>query len=633
MSFVVILTSGFLFLLLIISLGFQPKLLTRINGALFLFVGLSAVSFYGTGYFAICDSIPQAVMRTLFATFCTFLGRNEISAVSSVPALSNPLMQFFMYLVHLVGLYVTASAVITSMGTRLVRQLNLLLVRRGTLSLIYGANEESLAFAQQLADGGKHTGVIVFVDPKAGGDLDSRILRMGSILFSDDSAKSPSAKFLRTIGMAPGKRTLNVYCLDAAAADNLQFANTLEKALEEAGIAPAQTRLTALLEDASLGAGLQASQPGSENGHYGYGSVLALDRADLAARMMIRTWPPYETMRFDGRGKAEENFEAVIIGFGQIGQAVLRSLVMNGQFDGSRFHAIVIAKDSSSQNGSFAYSSPELCSRYHIEFRDEDARSKAIFDELSEKRSELNYVAVCTGDEKYNAEIAAEYTAFLHAAGSRATVVTCAKSGVGRLDPATGLTETVSLYAPELLCSSKIDEMAMLLNHQYHLSEGKTAQEDWADCDYFSRLSCRASADFIDAFLASTGSVREDVPKGTWPADAKVLETLARTEHLRWIAFHSCMGYRPMPGDVFEERVRTLREQQAAGVTPQIRLNKDTQRKYHICMIPWEELDALSEKLTAITGKPVDYKEMDRDNVRLIPELLKSVENTEGSSK
>jgi hypothetical protein len=40
--------------------------------------------------------------------------------------------------------------------------------------------------------------------------------------------------------------------------------------------------------------------------------------------------------------------------------------------------------------------------------------------------------------------------------------------------------------------------------------------------------------------------------------------------------------------------------------------------------VPWEQLDALSEKVGEVTGRRVDYKEMDRENVRALAQVLKA---------
>ena len=199
-------------------------------------------------------------------------------------------------------------------------------------------------------------------------------------------------------------------------------------------------------------------------------------------------------------------------------------------------------------------------------------------------------------------------------------------NGVSRLT-GTGLRFTQTLFTTDILCGAKLDAMAMVINHQYHLSEGRTAAEDWEICDYFSRLSCRASADFIDAFLKAAGTSREAVLAGGWDLSDEILENLACTEHLRWCAFHETMGYQVMPEEVYAERASQYAFEKERYGTGKIRIGKDTASRLHACLIPWEDLDALSARENAITGKSVDYKEMDRDNVRMIPEMLKGEQN------
>ena len=76
----------------------------------------------------------------------------------------------------------------------------------------------------------------------------------------------------------------------------------------------------------------------SENG-YGFGYVNVFDPSQLAARALVRICPPWESVSFGEDGRAKEDYECVIVGFGSHGQAVLRQLVMNGQFAGATFHA------------------------------------------------------------------------------------------------------------------------------------------------------------------------------------------------------------------------------------------------------------------------------------------------------
>ena len=53
----------------------------------------------------------------------------------------------------------------------------------------------------------------------------------------------------------------------------------------------------------------------------------------------------------------------------------------------------------------------------------------------------------------------------------------------------------------------------------------------------------------------------------------------------------------------------------------------------HACLVPWEELDALSARENAITGDQVDYKAMDRNNVLALPEILGAYRDMERENK
>ena len=603
-----------LFLALMFSLSLQPKVLTKLNGYILIITGILGILFYGYGYSVLYESVLQSAIRTLFSVFCMFLGRNEIGASSAAPKLQVPILQFLIYLTHLMALYCTASAVIATLGTRLVRTLRLLLFRRRDLNLIFGANPESIAFGTQLQKEKK--GEIIFADPGNGSSYDPDIIKMGSLLFTDADAKQPAAAFLKKIGVLPGGRRLNVFCLDTDEAANLAYARNMGDMLKTEGYAPEQVSLSAILTEESTGADLLER---------GFGSVIAVEKPDMLARLMIHNCPPYSTVSFDESGRAADDFECLIIGFGLTGQAALRQLIANGQFEGSTFHATIVASDYNTKSGSFFYRYPGLKAHDWFTVIEDNARSVAFYSYLENNCPSLNYVAICTGNDKENAEIAYELRSFLLTRGLDPAVMLISETGISRLSDS-GMAVVDELYSPDILLSTRLDTMAMVINHQYHLAEGHTPAEDWAACDYFSRLSCRASADFTDAFLKAAGTDRETVLKDGWELSPEVLENLGRTEHLRWCAFHETMGYRAMPEAVFAARAAQFEKEKAETGKGKIRIGKDTGRRLHACLIPWEDLDDLASREEAVTGRSVDYKEIDCDNVRMIPDMLKAAE-------
>ena len=605
---VVYLIALLLFLILMLSLGFQPRIMSKITGSLLIIACVLGTVFYGYGYYTLSGSIPMAAARTLFSVFCMFLGRNEISSIASAPLFASPAMMIILYITHLMAFYCTASAVIATIGQRLIRTLNLLLTRNGNLSLIYGVNDDTVSLAQNLPGKTK----IIFIDTGNGAPLDQKILKMGALMLADEDAKNGSPGLLKRIGMRPGKRHISIYCIDNDPSANLKFAISLKDSLEQFGIEPSQTSLTVVLPDEAVSANLQAS-----GGTYGYGGVIAYEKAELISRLMIHAFPPCDTIRFDGKGRADENFEVLIVGFGKTGQAVLRSLIMNGQFAGSRFHATVVSKDQKQQAGSFFNRYPSLCEQYDIEFIDADARSIELYDKIVQTGPALNYVVICIDKEKESGEIAVEFSRLFDDLGIHALIIQCLPGCIRKNADSRGPAKNVSVFTPEILADEILDAAAMQINCGYHGGDSASAKELWANCDYFSRMSCRASADFLGAFLRAADVDASDTKEEAFHFSPEVLENLACTEHLRWCAFHYAMGYRPMSDETWNERAKKYIEQKNAGEEP-LRIGKDPIHRQHACLIGWEELDMLSKKENDITGGNVDYKQMDRDNVNML---------------
>ena len=165
----------------------------------------------------------------------------------------------------------------------------------------------------------------------------------------------------------------------------------------------------------------------------------------------------------------------------------------------------------------------------------------------------------------------------------------------------------------------------MKINHYYNDPNG-SMQEQWLRCDYFSRMSCRAAADYVDVFLHAAGTDRERALAEGFAPSEESMENLSRTEHLRWCAFHFAMGYDKMSEETFAARAAIFRQQQAETGKGSIRIGKDPDARLHACLIPWEALPALAEKEFAVTGKRANYYKMDGDNVRLAVDMLRAAE-------
>ena len=605
------------FIAIILLLAAKPKISKIFTMAAFGFGGVFGLLIYGYGYAVVSDNFLLAVLKAVLSVCRSFVGTNNYDAIASAPFMQTQWMQIICAFTQICSLYATASALITSIGAKALKQLRLWFGRRKHLHLIYGTNPNALHFGKALV--AQKRGVILFVDPQPAATADAAISDMGAVLRSDAAALAGTVAFLRRIGFSKGRRKLTLYAFDSNANHNIHYAAQLLTSLEALNVSPEQIHLVLMAQEEGAVSRLQQT---SEK--YGYGFVMAVNEPQMAARLLTTQYPPCNTISFDQDGKATENFEALLIGFGQVGQAVLKALVMNGQFEASQFRLDVFAKDVNSIDGNFSTQFGTLLDQYNICFHSNDARSRSMYDYLKEHADKLRCIVISTGDQKNSYELTEEIISFLSSTGYNIPVYKCSRQGVSLYNSDGIIERTHSIYTPDLLCSHDLDQKAMILNHTYQPQSEKSALQNWMECDYFSRQSCRAATDFLPALLRAAGKTAEQVVQGDWSLSAQQIENLSRTEHLRWCAFHYCMGFSTMDRHEFLERANLYSQQKEQGLIPTIRIGKNMLHKTHACLIPWEELDGLSAEESAITGKQIDYKAMDTDNVMAVPLLLQA---------
>ena len=421
--------------------------------------------------------------------------------------------------------------------------------------------------------------------------------------------------------MRPGSRKIEIAALDPEPGRNLSYARALLDEFQQAGIHPEQTRLL-------IAASGEASSSLLAREGRGFGSVFALNSYDLAARLISLEFPPCDRIAFDAHGRAKEDYHAVIVGFGRLGRAILEQLVMNGQFTGSRFRVDVF--DAAPQNGSL-FMHPIL-DNYDIRFHLYSGKSTEFFRFMEENREDIRCVFLSTGSGQDNAEIARDLTARFFGEGRFPALVQADLNGFVFTDEERRETVLSGIYESGVPDLEELDARAMQIHSRWIVPRPESPEKAWQECDYFGRLSTRAAADACSAMLRASGKTAEQVLAGEWPPDPETLENLAQTEHLRWCAFHHVMGYRTMEDTVWNERAERYRKAAEAGGKPAA-IGKDPVHRLHACLIPWEALDALSEKENAVTGGRVDYKEMDRQNVLAVADILASQQKKAGEGR
>ena len=571
----------------------------------------SGAFFYGYGYAHTLGISVVSVIRALMALCRMFGGVNDLASIQTAPIFQYPAALALFWFAHFLAFYVTASAAIATLGERLLRRIRVTLLRKGPLLLIYGLNPRSVAYGRRMA--GRHERSVLFVDADSNPALESAVKSFGGVVEKSADALSASPHFLRQVNMKAGSRQLELAALHADGRKNLAYARALLDSLNALGISAGQTRLLA----AGIGEEAASLQALSSQG---YGSVFAFDDYDLTARMIIQGHPPCSLLSFSPVGTAEEDFHAVLLGFGRMGRSILTQLVMNGQFEGSRFQVDIF--DPAPQSG-FLHDHP-LTKHYDIRFHQADGTTDGFYAFLAESRKSVRMIAICTGSPVKNHEIAEDLANWYPRYEAMPLVIHATRECYFWLDENRQEKQSASLFDGPGLDVERLDAAAMQINHIYQQESGSTgtAWEEWQVCTYEDRQSSRAAADFYPAVMRAASRTAEQVLAGQWPPAPDVLENLAKTEHLRWCAYQYVLGYAPMPPEVWQERAARYAREKAQGLSPRFAIGKDRERRLHACLIPWEDLNALSRQENAVTGRQVDYQQMDRNNVLMVSRVL-----------
>ena len=609
---ILLICIGF-FAAVVVLLTADPKISKRLTAAASVMALILGVGLYGYGYIATAGTVLEAMLRTVFAVCRMFIGEADFGDISEAPLFAMKWLVTLCWCAHVLAFYATSSAALSLIGANALRNLRVRLAASKELNILYGVNEDTVSFGQILT--GEEGCLAVYVAEEAEESLSDAILESGGVLRSDPKAASGSVSFLKSLGVRRGKRPVMVYCLHKEYSKNIEYAQQLRDSFQALGVDERQLSLVILCNEDAV---TKQTKPMA-----GYGFITVFRENDLAARLLIRNYPPCDHITFDANGCAQENFETLVIGFGRLGQQVLRSLIMNGQFVGSTFRADVFDADIQGQDGFFRNRYPGILENYQVRFHPYAGGSAQLYEHLNQRLQSIRSIVLCTGDQTADEALAEDIRDYLDYLGGNIPVYQCSSRGVKITDIATGNTEEHEIYHPRMLSTQVLDRMAMAVNQYYNGENSRGAVEDWMVCDYFSRMSNRAYADFQEAVLRVSGKTEEDAKNGRWEFTPQQLENLGMMEHLRWNAFHFCMGFMPMSREEYDRRAEIYLREKAQTGKGKIRIGKDMQRKVHACLISWDALDELSARENAITGGSVDYKQMDVNNILLLPQLLK----------
>ena len=550
--------------------------------------------------------IPYVITKSVLDVGRMFSGYPNGDAFYSLPISRNPVAVLVFWLINLIAFYTTATALIARFGNDLLRWVRLKAQKISDIILIFGVNDNSITFGRNIIE--KKGDILIYIDSAIDEKYLLLIRSMGGIAYSDNKALKAEVPFLRKIKVRPSKTKLRLYALSDEYDKNLQYALKMLESLKEIEILPEQTELTLLGTNESKGMIFQ-----SNNNQYGYGSVNSFDEYELTARLLIHEYPLCNAINFDSNGRAVEDVNVLIIGFGRIGHEVLRKVVANGQFEGSNFHAAIYDPRFEHRAGFIQFQYTQMFENYEIIFKPQEGRSTKIFSFLQENASKLNYIVICIDDRYMTRGMALRIVDRLQALGYSENVYTCDTKSVRCYSQNIRGYESHFIYDSEILFSEELDKYAMELNHKY--SCGKNLHEDWKKCSYFDRMSSRAAVDYLIPLIRRINA-------GKLTQEQR--ENLAKSEHLRWCAFHYSFGFNAMSKQEFINRINQYNHEIQQYGKSSIKPTKDMEKLKHVCLVDWDELDEISNIENSLTHSNKNYKEFDRMNVDMVMELIQA---------
>lgn len=557
--------------------------------------------------------ITYVVMRSVIDVGMMFYGRGNSEVLYNLPEAENPIVVLGFWLLHMIAFFTASSALLIRFGADFLRWFRRTKTKVSDVDLIFGINADSITFGRNIAD--TKGNMLVYVDNIVSENYETSIHKLGGIIYSDKESLKATSSFLEDIRIQKHKTKLRLYTLSREYDKNLQYARMMSESLKELHIQPEQTELVLLGTDEWKGMFFQSSE-----NQYGYGKVLSFDEFEMSARLLIHEYPLCNTMNFDENGKATEDMDVLIVGFGRIGHEVLRKVIANGQFEGSNFHATIYDPKFMHRTGFSLSQYPMMFTNYNIDFELQDGRGNKIFKFLQENASKLKYIVICLKDKEIARSIAISMVDRLQTIGYPQNVYTCDSQSVRCYSQNAQECETHWIYDSELLYSDKLDKYAMKLNNCY-CGRKKSPEEDWKECIYFHRMSSRASVDYLIPLIHRIKTIM-----GTNSLTRVQKENLARSEHLRWCAFHYTFGYKVMEKEEFIQRIKDRQAEIMEYGNSEIRPTQDREKMKHVCLVSWDDLDEISIIENFLTQGKKDYKENDRMNVNMVMELMQDEE-------
>ena len=342
--------------------------------------------------------------------------------------------------------------------------------------------------------------------------------------------------------------------------------------------------------------------------------VKLINIANLAAHTLSEKYKPVDHIEIDTETcGAKEDFRVAVLGLNHITREAMFKIYTQGRFENSKFILDVYDVGSEAKSLAFKSKYPGFVRDVDINFYDYGRFIDAI-DAVKLNLSKYKLLIVDMGDDTQNSAFAKDVQEkIIEGNLTDLTVAPYISSPAGEFFDSDLYPSIIvfgrleSIYNPDAIILESYFRSGRYVNDYYNSTKKDAVKmRNWIGMSEFDKGSNISVADFNYTFVNLIGKgvfskfkSSEEFKK--WLHDnPKKFEALSRTEHLRWSAYLYSNGWDCMP---LENQIMVE--------------NKNSKEKKHSCLVPFDELEKVSEMFNE------DYKKYDADNVEIIYEIYK----------
>ena len=599
-----------LYILLLVRL--RHRVATFRNYILLPVTALLGFGLYFGGYLATGEnSVAMNIIMAIFSTVEMIVMKMDLGGIAQ-PCRDNVLYMTLFTLTHAMAIVLVTTTVLSIWGKRFTTKLLLRIYRHKRSYIFFDTNEEAMTLATDLLHNDSKRVVIFVSDDEA---QIKEIERMGAYHINPVRSRNKMGGTSLFANIISSNSELFYLSDDEA----LNMNRVLQMLAQLRTLSPEKLRVAEESIDLHIRIDTEDMQQVFDDARKLQRVNLnysMFNEAEIIATQLIRDYPPVKYINPNPQtAAATSDYEVMFLGFGKRGRAMLRKTIEFGQFVSSTYRATVVDVAIRSKMGSFNANYPALSENYTIEPIEDSASSDSFFALLKERSTTLKQIVISLPTDAQNMMRAIEIHKILSSLGRTdidIIVVTRSADGYGYMDTSTGFASihcigrNREIYTESIIVNDAIAAQAVATHSFYNAQKTPENQEKWRTLSSHKQQSNVSVSLHIPTKLALMGLTSDTLSQfATKEAYLTFLrsnqeryDNLARTEHLRWNAFHYVRGWQRW----------TLNDENKKKSSDEI-------KKLHICLVEWDDLPPLDIHQSQKVGTYQGYDYLNSDGV------------------